>query len=196
MMRDILKDAEFSEDPGWRFRSGGLLGALRRLTIIFAVAIAMIGKVVWTLGELAETPGSTFRSVAVVVAVGCNSLAIQQFFRPGLDGTSMQTLVVSYRTRYFLRLAFSETVALIAFVVYIAWGPQWVYPIGAAFTFLGFWRLAPTKRHLQQDQDRLSLSGCQLSLTEALRSEPAAAAKLVGAMYGLGALRKRDDEPR
>ena len=168
MARDILENVGLDEDPGWGFRSGGLLGMLRRLTIAFAFAILLMGSFIQTLGELTEKPGPTIRSVAVVVAFGCNSLVTQRFLGSALDGTTTRTFADSYRTRFFLRIAFSESVALVAFVVYIVWGPTWIYFIGAGFTLIGFWRLAPTRQHLQQDQDRLSLAGCQLSLIEAL----------------------------
>ena len=113
---------------------------------------------------------STTLAVAVIVGIGCVSLVAQRFVRRTLNCKSMQTLSTSYRERYFLRVALSEMVALGSFVVAVTLRPHWVYFIGAAFTFVGFWRVAPTRRHLQQDQDQLSLSGCQLSLTAALRT--------------------------
>jgi len=170
MATDILKDVGLGEDPGWRSRSGDLLVNLRRLMIVFVSAIVLIGVVVVTLGDQANTPGPTVRSIAVVVAAGVSSLVMQAFVRPMLDCASARTLATSYRERFFLRLALSESTALIAFVVYMVWGPTWVYFIGAAFTLVGFWRLAPTRRSLQRDQDQLSLNGCQLSLVAALRT--------------------------
>ena len=195
MVRDILENAGLDEDPGWRSGSGNLLVSLRRLFISFPIAIVAIGAVVVILGD-AKTPGPTARSIGVVVAVGVTSLVAQAFVQRTLDVTSPATLAESYRKRFFLRLALSDAVALIAFVVFISWGPQWVYAIGAAFTFIGFARMAPTRSNLQREQDRLSLSGNQVSLTEALSSQSASTARMAGSIYGLGMFRKRDDPPR
>lgn len=112
-------------------------------------------------------------SLAVIAAAGFSSLTAPLLIRRELDATSLRTLALSYRSRFMLRLAFAEVVMLVGFAASKVWGPWWVVFIGAAITVVGFIRLAPTARHLQQDQDRLSLSGCQLSLTEALRT-PAA----------------------
>jgi hypothetical protein len=115
-------------------------------------------------------------SLAVIAAVGCASLAGHTFVRRTLNCASLRTLALSYRSRFLLRLAIAETGMWIAFFVSRVSGPWWVFYVGAVFTIIGFYRTAPTRRHLQQDQDQLSLSGCQLFLTEALRT-PAPAAK-------------------
>lgn len=179
------------DDPGWQFSwksipmmflpslamrrtardpSRDPLVDLRSLFLTFCAAIFSIGIVVVILGDLTEGPERTGLSVAIVVAAGCASLLAQQFLPRALDCTSAGSLASSYRTRFFLRMAFAESAALAGFVLYIALGPWWVYFIGAAFTAVGFVRLAPTRRHLMQDQDALSLSGCTRSLLEALRS--------------------------
>ncbi len=146
---------------------------LRYLIATFAWAIVAIGVVVTILGDVTKDSASPGLSIAGIVAAGLASLASHAFVRPTLDCTSTKALADSYRTRFFLRVAFSESVALLAFALGITWGPWWIYYVGAPFTFVGFTRLAPTRRNLQQDQDRLSLSGCNLSLTAALRTPSA-----------------------
>lgn len=135
--------------------------------------MAIFGMGIVAAFVLRDEPKSStpaWQSIAVIAAIGCGSLAAQAFLPRPLNGTSMKSLAASYRARFFLRLAMSEAVALAAFALSIAWGPWWAFYVGAAFTLAGFARLAPTRRHLQQDQDQLSLAGCDLSLTEALRT--------------------------
>lgn len=114
-----------------------------------------------------------WQSIAVVAALGCSSLVSQPLISRPLDCASAETLAVSYRARFFVRLATSEVVALAAFVLGATWGPWWVFFLGAAFTLVGFARLAPTQRNLQHDQDCLSLNGCTLSVIAALRTRSA-----------------------
>ena len=146
---------------------------LRYLIATFAWAIVAIGVAVAILGDIVKGPLLPGRSIAVIAATACVSLVAQRFVPRPLNCTSAKTLADSYRQRFFLRVAFSESVGLVGFVTFIVWGPWWMYYIGAALTLVLFWRLAPTRQNLQQDQDRLSLSGCNRSLTAALRS-PAA----------------------
>jgi len=138
------------------------------------MAIVGIGVVAaFVLREPAENSAPAWQSIAAIAALGCASLATQPLISRPLDCTSAKTLAVSYRARFFVRLATSEVVALAAFVLGAVWGPWWVFFVGAAFTLVGFARLAPTQRNLQHDQDRLSLGGCTLSVIAALRTRSA-----------------------
>jgi F0F1-type ATP synthase membrane subunit c/vacuolar-type H+-ATPase subunit K len=155
-------------------QSSDPLVTLRYLIATFAWAILLIGVVVAILGDMTSvvvfSPGL---SIAVVVAIGLASLAAQKFAQPTLDCTSVKALAESYRKRFFLRVALSEAVALLSFVLGIVRGPWWIFYIGAALTLVLFWRLAPTRSNLRRDQDQLELSGCNLSLTAALRTPSA-----------------------
>ncbi|MCE9623611.1 MAG: hypothetical protein K8R99_14835 [Actinomycetia bacterium] len=169
-MTDIFKDKGLGEDPGWGRENSDPLVVLRYLFISFCLAVLGMGVVVVFLGDTSEGSAPRWLSLVATVAVGCMSLVAQALIPRPLDCASLKSLAMSYRARFFLRLAMSEVVGLAAFAMGIALGPWWVYYLGAAFTLAGFARLAPTARHIQQDQDRLSLNGCQLSLTEALRT--------------------------
>lgn len=138
--------------------------------LVFCQAIVGVGVVAAIVKDEAGDSGQLGRSLGVVVAAGAISIAAQHFISPALDGTSTKNLASSYRARFFVRMALSEFVALGAFALGMAWGPWWLYYVGAAFTLIGFYRAAPTRTHLQADQDRLSLAGCDLSLMEALRT--------------------------
>lgn len=173
-MTNIFKDVGLGEDPGWKPKPGEPLTSVRLLFMAFCMAIlgmAVVAAVI--LREEAANSAPAWQSLAAIAAFGCASLAAQSYLPPALDGTSKKSLAVSYRIRFFLRLALSEAVAMAAFVLSIAWGPWWAFYVGAALTLIGFARLAPTRHHLQQDQDQLSLAGCDLSLVEALRTPTA-----------------------
>jgi hypothetical protein len=145
---------------------------LRLVFLTLVAAIFTIGVVAFFLGNMNERSDSTGLSVAIVVAVGSASLLAQRVLPRPLDCTSVESLASSYRTRFFLRVAISEAAALAGFCLDIALGPWWIYFIGAGFALIGFSQLAPTVRHLAQDQDSLSLQGCTRSLVEALRLPP------------------------
>lgn len=167
--------------PGWGMRSrrrqpataDGLL-ILRGLYLSFVCAIGLIGVVVAILegeegirGSVAERPAAL-----VVLAVGVASLLAPRLLARPLSCESETALAGAYRQRFFLRIAFAEAAALVGFTGFIASGAGWIYLLGASFTAVGFARLAPTVRHLDQDRDDLRRRGCSLSLTVALRQMP------------------------
>jgi hypothetical protein len=167
--------------PGWASRYGkqrppgadGLI-ILRGLYVSFLFALAFIGVAVAVLEGTGGDLGSASESVMalVVVAVGLVSLVVAGLATGPLNCESEQALANAYRQRFFLRIALSEVAALVGFVGFIVSGAGWLYPLGAVFTVIGFVRLAPTARHLAQDQDDLRRRGCAHSLVPALRRWP------------------------
>jgi hypothetical protein len=133
--------------------------------------VVLIGVVVLILGDLnPDQPDRPALAVSIVVGVGVICLALQRIVPGPLDCSTPATLAATYRTRFFLRIAFAEACSLVAFALYISIGPGWVYAVGLAFTLFGFTVAAPTGARLRADQDALSLSGCTLSLVAALRA--------------------------
>jgi hypothetical protein len=57
---------------------------------------------------------------------------------------------------------------LVGFVGFILSNTGWLYALGALFTAIGYYRLAPTAAHLARDQDDMSAAGCRRSLVNAL----------------------------
>ena len=148
---------------------GGLL-MLRRLFLHFLVAVLLIGVVAGVV-DLDKRPSSTEEQVAVIllVALGGACLAAAEWFgRKPLDCSDDARLAAGYRSRFFLRIAFSESVALLGFVAVIVVGRWWLYWVGAAFTLVGFARLAPTAANLTADEWLLRQRGCTRSLVEVL----------------------------
>lgn len=149
----------------------GLL-ELRTLFLTFCAMLVLISTVVVSLGDITTGREHPAVSVAIVVITGCLAQLVQRVNSTPLDCTTARTLAATYRTRYFVRTALSDSTALIAFALGIALGPWWVFFIGAGFAALGFAQLVPTKRNLLRDQDELSLRGCTLTLVAALRNPP------------------------
>lgn len=183
----------YEDDPGWQltWRSvlvavvpgmlarqnrknavdgADLLVQLRQLFLAFVVAIAGITLVVAVIfSSHGEPEGQSPLIAAAFVGGGVGALVAQRLLSRPLDGTTDQTLVTTYRTRFFLRLAFGEIPALVGFVGFFVYD-WWLYPIGLVLTAMGFAFAAPTVRSLQKDQDDLIARGCPLSLVAALRS--------------------------
>lgn len=186
-----MTDPHHHEDPGW-FSSTSLLtifvpwvglrraqkdGAnalemLRQLFTAFAVALLLIGVVVLFLasGDSSENAMSPGIVAAGVAGYGVISLFIPRLVERPLDCTDAEALLVSYRTRFFLRIALADAAALVGFAGSFLAETWWLYPLGASFALAGFVRLAPTRANLQRDQDALNLSGCGLSLVDVLTS--------------------------
>jgi F0F1-type ATP synthase membrane subunit c/vacuolar-type H+-ATPase subunit K len=184
-----------ADDPGWRPALGGSLWglvpsigiartqakvrrgeldglvALRSLFIALATALVLVGVVVvvlWTTADL-EAP---FSGGPVAVAVGLAGvvLLVASTVVARLDGTSEASLAESYRRRFFLRMGLSESAALLGFVGFILTDNPAIYPLGAAFSAVGFALLAPTAANLARDQEALRRYGTRTSLLQALRA--------------------------
>lgn len=140
---------------------------LRQVFVSFVMALVLVSVVRIVLGEMTDDPQSGL-AAGIVVAVGVVSLVLGGVVKRDLDATSDATLRSSYRTRFFLRLAFAESAALVGFVVSVSIGPLWVLWIGMAFTLVGFVRLAPTTRNIEADQRRLTATGHHRRLFPAL----------------------------
>jgi hypothetical protein len=188
-MHDV-PDHDPEHDPGWQWswrtlsvflpfvglrtagRPGGdSLQTLRSIFVGFCTMVVLIGVVVLILGDVnpeqADRPGV---SVPLVVAGCAVALVLQRLVPRPLDDSDPAALATSYRTRFFLRLAFAEACALLAFVACIAVGPAWVYAIGLVGALVGFRTAAPSRANLRADQDALGLRGCTTSLVGSLRS--------------------------
>jgi F0F1-type ATP synthase membrane subunit c/vacuolar-type H+-ATPase subunit K len=186
-----------SDDPGWSdawrllpwllvpglairriYRKGdgkydGLV-ILRQLFVVFAVAMILVGAVVIVLVAFTRQPRNhplPNGAVAVGVAlVGGASVSASRLVARLLVCTDASALAGSYRTRFFLQIAFSEAAALVGFVGFMITWTGWVYPVGLAISIVGLALMAPTKGHLAGDQERLRACGCFTPLLQSLRS--------------------------
>lgn len=184
-----MSDPHRDEDPGW-FSSSTLLtvfvpwlgvqraqkegvialAMVRQLFTAFASALLLIGMVVLFLasGSSSENAMSSDVAAVGVAGFGVISLIVPRLIERPLDCSDPGSLLASYRTRFFLRIAFADAAALVGFVGFFVASAWWLYPLGVAFAFVGFARLAPTQGNLQRDQEALNLSGCGQSLIQVL----------------------------
>jgi F0F1-type ATP synthase membrane subunit c/vacuolar-type H+-ATPase subunit K len=176
------------DDPGWppglfiliglipggiqwylrrRGKSDGLI-MLRQVFLSFSLALVSFGVVLAFL-KMPDTAVLPWLPLLMVLAIA--SLVVARVAEKPLDCAALSG---SYRTRFFLRLALAESVALFGFVFAFIGGGKWIYYAGAAFTLARFWTyVAPTRAALTRDQHQLNASGCGQSLIAALR-EPSA----------------------
>ena len=186
------------EDPGWRSALVGLwwvlvpgqmirqqrrataagthgLTILRRLFASFACALVMIGAVVVLLSATTTLTRHPLPSIDVAIGVllyGVFSVFVPRLIEKPLDCSSDQRLAGTYRTRFFLRLAFANAAALLGFVGFMESNNGWFYALGVAFAAIGFYRVAPSAANLAKDQQALSDASCSRSLIAALATLP------------------------
>jgi hypothetical protein len=177
------------DDPGWargmsalvflvpgvlqsraRRAPDGLL-LLRQVIVAFSVALVLLGVVLASLNPDSSAT-QPLLMILVVMALG-SVLAASRVGRLTLDCGSPERLASSYRTRFFLRVACAEAVAMAGFVFAVIGGGEWLYVAGAAFALYRFWSgIAPTRSVLAEDQRQLFARGCTLNLVAALRTTP------------------------
>lgn len=151
------------------------LTLLRALFLTFVAGFVLVGVVVAVLVNLSTfavsqrgVPVPPFAGVVVVFGVGA-LVAGARLSRP-MSASTAPGLAGAYRTRFFLRVAFAEAPALAGFAGFVSTGRWWLYPLGAAFTSIGFVRVAPTAANLARDQEMLDADDSALSLIAALEA--------------------------
>jgi F0F1-type ATP synthase membrane subunit c/vacuolar-type H+-ATPase subunit K len=152
--------------------AGKPLMVLRAVFLSFSGALLLFAIVLSVLSGQPNGPVVPWVPILAVIAVA-SLFGVRVSTSKPLDCTSATTLATTYRTRFFLVIAFSESVALFAFVFTFIGGPRWIYDVGGAFALFRFWTVAPpTKAGLRRDQDRLTAAGCGVSLVSALQQTP------------------------
>jgi hypothetical protein len=151
--------------------AGDVLTATRQVFIGFVGALVLFQVVLVFIGtDPAIEPSATFALVLLAVGV-VNVFVVSPSLvrKQPLDGSSPGKLLATYRTRFFLQVAFAESAALFGFVAFFVANEWWVYPASLVSAFTGFARLAPTRANLAKDQASLRSSGSNLSLVRVLR---------------------------
>jgi F0F1-type ATP synthase membrane subunit c/vacuolar-type H+-ATPase subunit K len=157
----------FPRWPGRRTTKDGLI-ALRFAFLAFSLALVLFA---FELAFIDDADGPVVPWLPMLAALAAFSIVATRVLisRP-LDCSTEERLAQAYRTRFFVTIALSESVALLGFVFAFIGGPRWIYEAGGAFTLFRFWTVAPpTRAGIARDQERLSAIGCELSLVAALR---------------------------
>jgi hypothetical protein len=178
-----------NEDPGWRpslrtlllamvpgmrsriaHKDPGLT-ALRSVFLSFCTVLVVFGIVVPIIIPFTGhgSDAAVWASLLVVLGVIVYAAEPQIEKRSPLK---CDNLAGSYRARFFLRAAFSESLALFGFAWAFVANAAWIYFVGLALTAIGFVRAAPTRAALERDQQQLAAQGCGESLVAALNRPP------------------------
>ncbi len=182
------------EDPGWRPASTGLwwyfvpfLGAfmrikaqhretdgLLRLRRTFLSLLPSLAFFFIAFSFLEPFDGGNEEWFPALVAlVGLVSLAGAVWIRGrALDTTSPAALAGSYRAVCVLGIGIAEMAALCGTAAALLSGSSWLYLIGAAFTLVGLWLVAPTAHDIERRQRAIIAKGSTLSLLDALSGTP------------------------
>jgi hypothetical protein len=181
-----------ADDPGWRLtprlllflvpgylassRKNGLanvdlLERMRQAWTAFTIALLAFGVVIYLV-----VPGSTeHRTTPFVIGLSIYTalclFAEETFGRRSVKDVGPELVAAKYQARFFLRVAFSNSIALAAFVFTFTLGQWWLYWLFLPFALVGLWRAAPTRSRLAQEQDRLYGESCSISLVKALRNQ-------------------------
>jgi hypothetical protein len=140
---------------------------VRGATVSFSAQLILFAVV---LAFISEKGGNALRWLAALAVIALGTTLFERTIERPLDCSSAIGLAGSYRTRYFLRVAFAEAVALWAFVFAFIGAPTWIYYVGALFALVRLWTgAAPTRAALAADQADVTAQGCGLSLIAALR---------------------------
>lgn len=141
---------------------------------IYCAALVLLGTVVLLLdseGGLDRTAVPTGVVAAGVTILGVICLVGGRVGVPGLEGRDRAALLESYRRRLFVRVAWSEAPALLAFGGFLLLGGQaWVYGIGLLASLTGLALAAPTRRSAHRDQEQLDEAGSSVDVWNALTS--------------------------
>ena len=189
---------ERDDDPGWRFdkdalvvlvpglnvrylnrsgQNGQGLSTLRALFLTYCLSLVLVGTVVVLVAGVARSGTAAFVWLGVIAAYDLTILMFVGRTEKPLDCANDAALAASYRTRFFLRIAFAEAGVLFAFVAtFIAPAGAWLFLASVVLASPGFARAAPTRKARQRDQAELHARGCGRSLVAALQSVPPSSA--------------------
>jgi len=152
-------------------RQGDQLLTLRSVFVSFSTSLVVFAIVL----HLLANPGPNHVLPwlwLVVLAAGMSIVSVAVTTKP-LDCESDAKLAASYRSRLFLTIAFSQSVALFGFVFAFIGAQTWIYDVAAAFALFRFWTVEPpTPQRLRQHQAALTAAGCDRSLVGAIRRMP------------------------
>ena len=150
---------------------------VRMLQVMFVAccaALVCIGIVAGLLFAGSEPSGSpTLPTAAGIVALwGVIAILGSARTRRTLPCGTPIELATAYRTRFLLRTAAAETIALVAFALCFATSSAWPYVAALPYVAIGLWIAAPTRRAIAAEEQRLAESACGTSLVAALAATP------------------------
>src|ERR1700730_12768968 len=178
-------------DPGWsgvwpsalwgfipmiglhRVRRGRGIEPLRSVFVSYMTGVVLFGVPLAFVALHHGSSATTTVCIGAVLAAGVMSIAaINMFQRRPRDVSSPATLADTYRSNFFLKVAFAEFIALVGFTLTFVSGSYVLYPIAVALSLLAFAVAAPTRADVTGRQDEIRLVGSSLDLLQVLQTEP------------------------
>lgn len=152
-----------------------LMQLMQRTAGAFAVTALALGYIVVALdtGDLDRTDVPVAPVALALIAVGLLSLLARWLWVPKLRTDHLPEVFGWYRSRLYLRLAWAEVPALVAFGGFLLLGGAgWVYALGLVFSLVGVGLTVPTEGRIRREQERLRATGVEADLVEVLQSRP------------------------
>lgn len=144
---------------------------LRQLFVQFLVGATLMVAVAMLVApevQASRSAQTTAAAVLLVFGVACFATGAWIAGRRPYDCSDDEHLLASYRTRFFLRIAFADTVVLSGFIAVMVLGARWLIVAAAVPAIVAFAAVAPSARNLERLQWRLGQGGCGRSLVGAL----------------------------
>ncbi|MCA1703057.1 MAG: hypothetical protein LC808_07210 [Actinobacteria bacterium] len=164
--------------PGWslRLRTKAKIGdgliILRGVLVSCVVLLVLVGIPIVLLGGPYPGTGELSEATAalVVVLIGTAGVVVPRRTARALNDDDDAQLARSYGKRFLRGVGLAQLNLLAGILGFVITGARWMYLLGAAFTAIRLWQLAPTGAHLREDQAKLQASNSPRSLISALRS--------------------------
>jgi hypothetical protein len=153
---------------------------LQGVRLIFVAMAVSLWLFLFVLTFLDPDPASSATRTKVnltVAAIGGLLLAVLWWFRrrplprlrhrplPSVDRAS---LLRSYGARFFVLMGVAQAPALAGVVVSFISGSLWTPVIGIAISMIGLFLIAPSRRNIEFEQQKLDAEGSSLSLGQIL----------------------------
>jgi MFS family permease len=147
--------------------SGAQLQSLRCVFLSLIVGLWLCGLVLLLIPEGHER--QLLPTSLGVAAFGVLSAAYVHLLasRP-LAGADSAGVATKYVTIFFIQIGLAEAAALAGFVATFLAGSRVPYAVGLAFSMVGFFELAPSKRNIARRQEQLDAQGVPVNLLRAL----------------------------
>jgi Ca2+/Na+ antiporter len=146
----------------------GLGAAIVMIGVVLGVALVEVKSL-----RIGHVHHANLWALAIFLTlVGCVLHLVGRRLERPLDPSSDQSLVGSYRQRFFLWVGCGEAPAFVGIILVVVTGRYWFYLLGAIFAFVAYARIVPTPKHLAEDQETLNQHGGTRSLVAALDSMP------------------------
>lgn len=145
----------------------GLTG-IRILYLHFAWALVMFLVVLLFIHPWAADAPPVSLVAFLLGTCGFAFIGFSWSWRKPIEGTTQDAVAGSYRTIFFLQMAFAQAAALFGFVSTFLIGAVWPYLVGLGVSAIAFWMMAPARRELDRRQQQLTLQGSGVSLIDAL----------------------------